>query len=340
MTQAKPIIGISLGDPAGIGTEVALKAIIASEKAEHYVPLLFGSPEVITRELELNKLHHKLKLVAGDDDMTPGADEILVVATSGAEALIPYGQVSPAGGLAAVAAIKKAVEFCLANKIHAICTAPLNKESMRGAGFKFDGHTELLAELTSTSSVSMLLIGRKLRVAHVTTHTPMRTVSDKITKERLKSVILIAEQAMQNYGIANPRIVVAGLNPHSGENGLFGDEEILVMRPVISELFELGVNVSGPASPDSVFIDSMSDKHDIVVVAYHDQGHIPVKLIERDFAVNVTGGLPIIRTSVDHGTAFDIAGKGIASYLNMGEAIAMALRMAIGARANTNGVKI
>lgn len=334
MSQFIPVVGITLGDPAGIGTEISLKAITDPARETNFTPVLFGSPEVILRDLANFQIDWKIKVVTIDDDLTPVEGEILVVATSGAEALIPYGNVTPAGGHAAVAAVKTAVEFCQQGKINAICTAPLNKESMREAGYHFDGHTEMLAEYTSTPSVSMLLIGRQLRVAHVTTHTSIRQVPDKITKDRLKSVISIAHEAMRNYGIKNPRIAVAGLNPHSGENGLFGDEENLVMRPVIAEMVEFGLDVRGPASPDSVFIDSMSDKHDIVVVAYHDQGHIPVKLIERDFAVNVSGGLPIIRTSVDHGTAFDIAGLGIATYVNMNEAIAMASRLAIGVKQN------
>jgi 4-hydroxythreonine-4-phosphate dehydrogenase len=334
MSQFIPVVGITLGDPAGIGTEISLRAITDPAREKNFTPVLFGSPEVISRDLSKYQIDWKMRVVTIDDEISATEGEILVVATSGVEALIPYGQVTPAGGHAAVAAVKTAVEFCQQGKINAICTAPLNKESMREAGYHFDGHTEMLAEYTSTPSVSMLLIGRQLRVAHVTTHTSIRQVPDKITKERLKSVILIANEAMRNYGIKNPRIAVAGLNPHSGENGLFGDEENLVMRPVLAEMVALGLDVRGPASPDSVFIDSMSDKHDIVVVAYHDQGHIPVKLIERDFAVNVSGGLPIIRTSVDHGTAFDIAGLGIATYVNMNAAIAMASRLAIGVKQN------
>jgi 4-hydroxythreonine-4-phosphate dehydrogenase len=336
MTQFIPIVGITLGDPAGIGTEIALKAISDPAREKNYKAVLFGSPEVVARDIDNYKIDRKLRIVGLEDDLTATDNEILVVATSGAESLIPYGEVLPAGGHAAVSAVKTAVEFAQNKKIDAICTAPLNKESMRNAGYHFDGHTEMLADYTGTSSVSMLLIGRQLRVAHVTTHTSFRNVPDKITKERLTSVILIAHEAMRNYGIPNPRIAVAGLNPHSGENGLFGDEENLVMRPVIAEMVARGLDIKGPVSPDSVFIDTISGHFDIVVVAYHDQGHIPVKLIERDFAVNVSGGLPIIRTSVDHGTAFDIAGKGIATYVNMNEALAMASRLAIGARLNSS----
>jgi 4-hydroxythreonine-4-phosphate dehydrogenase len=334
MTKIIPTIGITLGDPAGIGTEIALKSIMELKSSNEFTPLLFGSSQVVLRDMSQLKIKADLRSVTWDDSIEPTENEILIVETSGPEALIPYGEVSAAGGRAAVTALKAAVEFCQEGKVNAICTTPLNKESVKQAGYNYDGHTEMLAEFTNTDSVSMLLIGRQIRVAHLSTHTSIQNVPSKITKERLRSVILIANDAMRAYGIESPRIVVAGLNPHSGENGLFGDEEILIMRPVIAEMLAEGFNVQGPASPDSVFIDSMNNRHDIVIVAYHDQGHIPVKLIERDFAVNVTGGLPIIRTSVDHGTAFDIAGKGCASFVNMNEALAMAAKLAVGSKQN------
>jgi len=198
---------------------------------------------------------------------------------------------------------------------------------MRLAGYTFDGHTEMLAEFTGTTDVTMLLIGERLRVAHLTTHTAIRGVPDKVTPERLRFVIRAAEQMVRLCGIAAPRIAVAGLNPHAGEHGLFGDEEDVTMRPVIDELRRFGVDVHGPVSGDAVFIDALNGQWDLVVAAYHDQGHIPVKLIERDHAVNVTGGLPIIRTSVDHGTAFDIAGRGTASAVNMKAALRLAAQL-------------
>ncbi len=328
-----PRIGITLGDPAGIGTEIAVRTLADSSIYQLCHPILFGSPDVVSRELKQLGSSSTLKVVSPMDEVSGTAAEVLVVETSGAEALVPYGQISEAGGEAAVKSIKAAVTAALAGEIDAITTAPLNKESMRNAGFHYDGHTELLAELTGCSSVSMLLIGNQLRVAHLTTHSALRTVSGKITEERLREVIRIAFEAMRNYGFENPRIAVAGINPHCGENGLFGDEEIKLMRPVIDSIAATGIDVRGPISPDAVFIEAMANKYDIVVVAYHDQGHIPVKLIERDHAVNVSGGLPIIRTSVDHGTAFDIAGKGIADIVNMKAAIAMAAKMAVGREA-------
>ncbi|CAB5021466.1 unannotated protein [freshwater metagenome] len=328
-----PRIGITLGDPAGIGTEIAVRTLEDNSIYQLCHPILFGSPDVVARELKQLGAKSTLKVVSPQDEVSGSATEVIVVETSGTEALVPYGQISEAGGEAAVRSIKAAVTAALAGEIDAITTAPLNKESMRNAGFHYDGHTELLAELTGCSSVSMLLIGNQLRVAHLTTHSALRTVSDKITEERLREVIRIAFEAMRNYGFASPRIAVAGINPHCGENGLFGDEEIKLMRPVIESIAATGIDVRGPISPDAVFIEAMADKHDIVVVAYHDQGHIPVKLIERDHAVNVSGGLPIIRTSVDHGTAFDIAGKGIADIVNMKAAITMAAKMAVGREA-------
>ena len=328
-----PRIGITLGDPAGIGTEIAVRTLEDNSIYQLCHPILFGSPDVVARELKQLGANSTLKVVSPMDEVSGSATEVIVVETSGAEALVPYGQISEAGGEAAVKSIKAAVTAALAGEIDAITTAPLNKESMRNAGFHYDGHTEVLAELTGCSSVSMLLIGNQLRVAHLTTHSALRTVSDKITEERLREVIRIAFEAMRNYGFESPRIAVAGINPHCGENGLFGDEEIKLMRPVIESIAATGIDVRGPISPDAVFIEAMADKYDIVVVAYHDQGHIPVKLIERDHAVNVSGGLPIIRTSVDHGTAFDIAGKGKADIVNMKAAITLAAKMAVGREA-------
>jgi 4-hydroxythreonine-4-phosphate dehydrogenase len=331
MSEFVPTVGITLGDPAGIGTEITLRAIDELQSEGEFIPVLFGSREVVDRELEILNMSLPIHQINDGDPIPVDTDKVVLVATSGPEALVPYGAVAPEGGEAAVVAVRSAVRYCLDGEISAICTAPLNKESMKLAGYTFDGHTEMLAEYSNAPSVSMLLIGRQLRVAHLTTHTALRRVPDLITPQRMRSVITIANEAMKNYGIDSPRIAVAGLNPHAGENGLFGSEEIDVMRPVLQEMADSGINVRGPVSGDSVFIDCMNGKYDIVVVAFHDQGHIPVKLVERDFAVNVSGGLPIIRTSVDHGTAFDIAGKGIASFVNMKEALLMAARLAKGA---------
>lgn len=323
-----PRIAVTLGDPAGIGTEIALRAIQDPDVTSSLTPVLFGSAEVVAREIRRAGHDLEVSLVTPATAGPAISGIVQVVPTSGAEALIPYGVVAAAGGEAAVSAVRAAVLSTMAGDVDAICTAPLNKESLRLAGYPFDGHTEMLAAYTDHSAVTMLLIGRRLRVAHLTTHTSIRQVPDKITPDRLRFVIAIAHRLLQEYGIAAPRIAVAGLNPHAGENGLFGDEEQTVMRPVIEEMRLRGHDIVGPISPDAVFINALDGRYDLVVVAYHDQGHIPVKLIEREYAVNVTGGLPIIRTSVDHGTAFDIAGTGRADSTNMTCALELAAQFA------------
>ena len=338
-TSRKPLVGVTLGDPAGVGAEIALRALDDEGVGADCSLVLFGSPAAVEREagtLRLQRPIHVVPLPTGPPvtgEWILDDTAINVVATSGDEALIPFGVVDARGGEAAVRAVTVAVEAAKSGIIDAVCTAPLNKESMRRAGYPHDGHTELIATLTGNPEVSMFLLGRQLRVAHLTTHSAIATVPGKITPKRLRSVIDIADRVMRAQGISQPRIAVAGLNPHAGEHGLFGSEEDDVMRPVLAQATADGLTVVGPVSPDAVFIEMMAGKHDIVIAAYHDQGHIPVKLIERDHAVNVTGGLPIIRTSVDHGTAFDIAGRGIADATNMVAALAMAAQLARGREA-------
>ena len=333
MTSASlPRIGITIGDPAGIGPEIAVRILADSTVQSICIPVLVGSPDVVARETSKYAPGTQLAEVNLDELVAPEAGTILVLPTGGPEDLVEYGHVDPSGGRAAVEAVRAAVRETIDGRLDAICTAPLNKESMRLAGYPFDGHTEMLAKFTGASLVSMLLLGEQLRVAHLTTHIALRDVPSRITEDRLFAVVRIADQALRRLGIESPRIAIAGLNPHSGENGLFGTEERDVMVPAVTALRRQGFDVRGPVPPDVVFIQAMDGKHDLVVVAYHDQGHIPVKLIERDRAVNFTGGLPIIRTSVDHGTAFDIAGKGVATTVNMGAALLMAARFARSAR--------
>jgi 4-hydroxythreonine-4-phosphate dehydrogenase len=334
--DTRPRIAITIGDPAGIGPEIVLKAL---QDPEIYVacrPVVYGSPDVVDRELA--GLGLRMQILEGGPDLPTAASPSVVhlVPTSGREALVPYGLTDAAGGEAAVSAVRSAVQAAVTGAVDAICTAPLNKTAMHLAGHPFDGHTEMLQVLTNSGPVSMLLMGERLRVAHVTTHRALRTVSEQLTPLRLATVIRIADAVLRRAGFGRPRIAVAGLNPHAGEGGLFGDEEKLVMLPTIAEVSAQGIDVYGPVSPDAVFIDALAGRCDIVVAIYHDQGHIPVKLIERDKAVNVTGGLPITRTSVDHGTAFDIAGKGIAESTNMTAALSLAARLAGGAQSSNN----
>jgi 4-hydroxythreonine-4-phosphate dehydrogenase len=252
-----------------------------------------------------------------------------------------YGKVSPMCGKASVEYIEKGIAMALAKEIDAVVTGPINKESINQAGCPHPGHTEIFAVLTNTKDYAMMLIGEDLRVVHVSTHVSLRQAIERTKKPRVLTVIRLAHRALKALGIAEPKIAVAGLNPHAGEHGLFGDEEIQEIIPAIEEARAEGITVDGPIAPDTVFGRARGGLYDIVVCMYHDQGHIPLKTLGFTFdkttqkwtsmsGVNVTLGLPIIRTSVDHGTAFGKAGKGTAAYDSMLDAIDVAIKLAQG----------
>jgi 4-hydroxythreonine-4-phosphate dehydrogenase len=247
----------------------------------------------------------------------------------------PVGQVSAPAGRAAVEYVFCACDLAMAGRVDAVVTAPLNKAAMNLAGFHYAGHTELLAERTGAGKVSMLLVGPKLRVVHVSTHVSLEEAIRRVTPERVGEVIDLAYRSCRALGVAVPRIAVAGLNPHASEGGLFGNQEETGIVPAIRAARERGLNVSDPQAPDTVFLRAVKGEFDIVVAMYHDQGHIPMKLLAFDDGVNVSIGLPIIRTSVDHGTAFDIAGTGKAREDSLLAAIDVAVQMAA-ARQLTN----
>jgi 4-hydroxythreonine-4-phosphate dehydrogenase len=267
-----------------------------------------------------------LKFIEGLD-AKPGEVPVVDVQTREQDK-IRDGQISAAGGEAAYRYVEKAVELALEKKIAVIVTAPLNKAAMHAAGHHFDGHTELLAHLTGAKQSFMLLAGEKLNAVHVTTHTSLRNAAEKPTMQRVLDTIRAGDRHFREIGCARPRIAVAGLNPHCGEGGIFGREEIDRIEPAVEAARMEGIDVKGPISGDTVFYRALKGEFDLVVAQYHDQGHIPTKLIAFDETVNVSLGLPIRRTSVDHGTAFDIAWKGKASNTNMKAAIAYARRMA------------
>ena len=242
---------------------------------------------------------------------------------------IPVGEESASAGAAAVDYVFRACDLAMAGEVDAVVTAPLNKAAMHLAGYEYAGHTELLTERTGAKRVSMLLIGPNLRIVHVSTHVALEEAIARVTPQRVEDVIQIAHDACRALGIAQPRIAVAGLNPHASEGGIFGDEEAERIEPAIQAARARGLDVSDPQPPDTVFLRATKGAYDIVVAQYHDQGHIPMKLLAFDSGVNVSYGLPIIRTSVDHGTAFDIAGKGIAVESSMLAAIDVALQMTL-----------
>ena len=326
----RPLLAITMGDPAGIGPEVVLKALAHPEVFARARPLVIGDRATLERAahwVEAADLHYDVVTRVEDGHYGPGIVTLMDLQTSppGGYAV---GQVSADAGRAAVDFVFRACDLALEGKVDAVVTAPLNKAAMHAAGFTYPGHTELLAERTGAERVSMLLVGPSLRVVHVSTHVALTEAIRRVTRQRVEDVIDIARESCQALGIEHPRIAVAGLNPHASEGGLFGDEESREVIPAIEAARARGLNVSDPQPPDTVFLRATKGEWDIVVAMYHDQGHIPMKLLAFDSGVNVSIGLPILRTSVDHGTAFDIAGLGQASENSMLAAIDVAVQMA------------
>ena len=308
-------IAITLGDPAGIGPEIALKSFLSEELAGLCELMIVGDRAVV--EEAAGKL--RIPVYPGDDELVD-VHEIK-------DGNFEKGRPTAAGGRAAAAYIKKAVGLAMDRSVGAVVTAPISKEALKMAGFPWPGHTEMLAELTGTDNYAMMLAGGTLRVILVTIHTALKNVPALITRERVLKTILLAKKACGMMGLASPRIAVAGLNPHAGESGMFGGEEAREIAPAVKEALALGVPVSGPYPADALFHKAYCGEFDIIVCMYHDQGLIPLKMISFDKGVNATIGLPIIRTSPDHGTAYDIAWKGVADPSSMIEAIKLAVRL-------------
>ena len=327
--DTRPLIAITMGDPAGIGAEVSLKALLDPAVYTICRPLLVGTLGVLApiRDVLQSAQHLQAVRSPADGRYTLGTVDVLDLANEHPGPFL-LGVAAKENGAAAVAYVERAIALALAGEVDAIATAPLNKEAMRAAGFPYDGHTELLAVKTGTKVYTMMLASGDFRVFHVSTHVSLRGAIERAKKARVLQVIELAYREIQRMGVAEPRLAVAGLNPHAGEHGLFGDEEIHEIGPAVEEVQARGWDVSGPISPDTVFARAKRGDFDGVVAMYHDQGHIPFKMTEFELGVNVTVGLPIIRTSVDHGTAYDIAGKGVADPKNMVQAIVLAAEMA------------
>lgn len=325
----KPVLGITMGDAAGIGAEIIVKSLADKHLYEIAQPVVIGDKKMMQRALDLLQSPLKINVVTNLDNLNAKYGTIDLVDLDNVPADLPYSQVDPRAGKAAYEYVEKAVQYAMANKVQAVVTAPLNKEALHAGGKMFPGHTEILAQLSGTKDYSMMLVSEKLRVIHVTTHVQLRKACDLVKKERVLTVIKLADENAKMLGFKQPRVAVAGLNPHSGENGMFGDEDRKEIVPAVEAAKQLGINASGPIPPDTVFHRAANlNEFDIVVVMYHDQGHIPIKLLGFDTGVNVTVGLPFIRTSVDHGTAFPIAGKGIADSKSMTESLYLAAQMA------------
>ena len=336
------IIGITMGDPASIGPEITAKALSDPSVDERCKPLVVGDVPVMEEALKITGLSGKLKIhTIGDVSEALFEYGTIDVCHMGMVDMdkLQRGKVSAMAGNAAFQYVKKVIGLAMDHKIDATVTNALNKEAMNLAGHHYSGHTEIYADYTGTRKYTMMLAHENLRVVHVSTHVSLREACDRVKKDRILEVIRIAHQACRRLGIFQPKIGVAGLNPHSGENGMFGREEIEEITPAIQAARDEGIQADGPVPPDTVFSKARGGWYDIVVAMYHDQGHIPLKVVgfvynqeeqkwDAVAGVNITLGLPIIRASVDHGTAFDQAGTGLASELSLTNAMDYAIRMA------------
>jgi 4-hydroxythreonine-4-phosphate dehydrogenase len=307
-------LALTLGDPAGIGPEVVLKALADPDRPPAAF-VLYGPAAA----LDDRARRFGLK--------SPGELGVEVVDIP-LDGPVPLGRTSAAGGRAAARAVLRAAEDAMARRVDAIVTAPLNKESLHAAGYPWPGHTEMLAEAAGTPDVAMMFVGGTLRVALLTIHRALRTVPDAVTGGEVRRVVRLVHRALPRFGSARARIAVCGLNPHAGEGGLFGTEERDVIGPAVDSLRGEGIDVSGPFPADSLFVRASRGEFDAVIAGYHDQGLIPVKLLAFGHAVNVTIGLPFVRTSVDHGTGFDIVEKGTAEGRSLVEAMKVAVLLA------------
>ncbi|ARQ61925.1 UNVERIFIED_ORG: 4-hydroxythreonine-4-phosphate dehydrogenase [Rhizobium etli] len=318
----KKPIGITMGDPCGIGPEIIAR-VFADGLPEQAV--VIGDTKVMERAVRVLNLPLQVQPIASVDNVLPDSGLIAVLNVSDLPDDLPIGQVDARAGRASYDYVVRAIDEAVAGNIGAIVTAPINKEAMKLGGLNYPGHTEILAERTGTDKFAMMLANDELRVILVTIHVSLRDAIDLVTENSVFRTIELAHWAGKAYGIAAPRVAVAGLNPHAGENGMFGREDLDIIAPAISRAQEVGINASGPWPGDTIFMRARRGEFDIVVAQYHDQGLIPVKYLGIDNGVNVTIGLPFIRTSVDHGTAFDIAGQGKADHSSLRYAFDQAL---------------
>lgn len=305
----RPTVGITMGDPAGIGPEVIVKALRKRDLLDQCRPVIIGSPTIMRR--------------AGGQEL-----DVIDCAKADLRRIRP-GKISQAAGQAAAEALKLAAQMALDGQLNAVVTAPVSKQALHLSGHPYPGQTEFLAKLTGAKRFAMMLVAGRLRVVLVTTHLPLSQIGGAVTKAGVLNTILLAHSALRElFGIKRPRVAVCALNPHAGEGGIFGDEENNIITPAIREAFRRGISTDGPLPADTIFAPPMRRSWDVAVAMFHDQGLIPIKMHAFGKGVNTTLGLPIIRTSPDHGTAFEIAGKGMANPESMSQAIRLAVRFA------------
>jgi 4-hydroxythreonine-4-phosphate dehydrogenase len=326
-----PIIAVTMGDAAGIGPEVIVKALAHPEVYEECHPVVIGDAGRLRQAQSITASAVRIHPIASDDTAEAGRDPGILdcIDLNLIPHDLPWGKISPVAGDAAFRYLGLAAQLAMQGCVQAICTAPLNKEALHAGGHLFPGHTELLAALTNAGEVSMMLSTPRLRVVHVTTHLGLLDAIEKIEPGLVERTIARAHTALVRSGIASPRIGVCGINPHAGENGLFGrGEEASKIAPAVASCLRRGWNVAGPLPADTLFFLAQRGDFDVVIAMYHDQGHGPIKVLGLELGVNITLGLPVIRTSVDHGTAFDIAGTGKADERSLVEAIHQAAQLA------------
>ena len=330
MTDTRPVLAVTMGDPAGIGPEIAVRALLSPEVRAISRSFLIGDARVLQRALSVCGLSATLNRIAGPEAL---ADREGVIDVLHQETVDPdklrMGEVQALGGEAAYAAIRTSIELAMAGRVAGVATTPINKESLKAAKIPFIGHTEMFADQTGAREEMTMFTISGLKIFFLTRHVSLIEACRQITRERVLKGIENSLKALGQLGIATPHLAVAALNPHGGEDGLFGREEIEAIKPAIVAARERGMRVSGPVPADSVFHMARIGRYDAVLSLYHDQGHIAAKMMDFEKTVSVTLGLPILRTSVDHGTAFDIAGTGKASAVSMIEAIKVAAEYAV-----------
>ncbi|HUT70178.1 MAG TPA: 4-hydroxythreonine-4-phosphate dehydrogenase PdxA [Desulfatiglandales bacterium] len=332
-----PLIAITMGDPAGIGPEIIAKALLMPDVYRVCRPLVLGDIGCLKMGSKgIGSLSFQGISTPSETTGRQGLIEVIPVSELRADSCLP-GQPTKAGGKAMIDYVLKAVELTAGRQVSAMVTCPISKELMHQAGYQFEGHTELLAHLTGTQHCVMMLAGDKLRVSLVTVHCALREVPGRLNKDLIVKTISITYRSLErDFGIEKPRVAVASLNPHAGEAGLFGPEDKTIVGPAVEAARDSGLPIDGPFPADTIFYHASIGRYDAVVAMYHDQGLIPLKLLHFSDAVNISLGLPIIRTSVDHGTAYDIAGKGVADPSSLIAAIKTAAKI-VGARRKAQG---
>ncbi|MFC1983544.1 4-hydroxythreonine-4-phosphate dehydrogenase PdxA [Chloroflexota bacterium] len=327
-TRVKPLIAITMGDAAGIGPEIIVKSLSLEEVYRICCPLVVGEGTTMRQTIELLKSSLKLNTIEKGTEVKGELGNIdLLDLHNLSRAEVILGQICTPCGRAAMEYIARAAELTLAGKVKALVTTPISKEATKLAGYQDIGHLEYLAHITGATEYATMLITGTLSVVHLTTHYSLKDACKLVTKERILAKLKLTHDSFLKWGVKQPRIVVAGLNPHAGEDGLFGREEIEEIEPAVKDAQHLGIDAQGPLPADSVFNRAINGEFDVVLALYHDQGHIPIKVYGFEKSVSVALGLPFIRTSVDHGTAFDIAGRGIANPESLTEAIKTAVKL-------------